>query len=186
MEGNRDFFVAGSPYAAPFASWGLTDGLRVGKACYAFVHGDRVNTADLPYRFWRVVSKNPVARAALHAIPGPLARAIVARTEARLYRSNFKHKAKLPEAALLAEGRAARQAGYNALLVGHFHVARTLTCEGAVTHVLPAWLEERKHAEISPEGTLTIVEEETAERAVRRGFGALETGGAASATRAGS
>ncbi len=185
VEGNRDFFVAGSPYAAPFASWGLTDGLRVGKSRYAFVHGDRVNTADLPYRFWRLVSKNPVAHAALRAIPGPLARAIVARTEARLYRSNFKHKAKLPEAALLAEGRAARQAGYDALLVGHFHVARTLKGEGAVTHVLPAWLEERKHAEISPDGMLTIVEEETAERAVRRGFGALERGGAASAIRVG-
>ena len=82
--------------------------------------------------------------------------------------------------------REARQAGYDALLVGHFHVARTLKGEGAVTHVLPAWLEERKHAEIAPDGMLTIVEEETAERAKRRGFGALETGGAASATRVGS
>ncbi len=186
VEGNRDFFVAGSPYAAPFASWALTDGIRVGPSAYAFVHGDRVNTADLPYRFWRVVSKNPVAHAALKAIPGSLARAIVSRTEARLYRSNFKHKEKLPEAALLAEGRAARRAGYDALLVGHFHVARTLTGEGSVTHVLPAWLEERKHAEIAPDGALTIVEEETAARAVRRGFGALETGGPAPVSAAGS
>src|SRR5664280_548349 len=31
VEGNRDFFVAGSPYAAPFASWALTDGLRIGE-----------------------------------------------------------------------------------------------------------------------------------------------------------
>jgi len=186
VEGNRDFFVAGSPYASPFASWALADGLRVGNSRYAFVHGDRVNTADLPYRFWRLVSKNPVAHAALGMIPGPLARAIVARTEARLYRSNFKHKARLPEAALLAEGRAARRAGYDALLVGHFHVGRTLVGEGAVTHVLPAWLEERKHAEITPDGVLAIVEEKTASRAVRRGFGALETGGAASATAVGS
>ncbi|HSB63324.1 MAG TPA: hypothetical protein VLJ18_04115 [Thermoanaerobaculia bacterium] len=186
VEGNRDFFVAGSPYAAPFASWALSDGLCVGESSYAFVHGDRVNTADLPYRFWRMVSKNPVSRAALKAIPGPVARAIVARTEARLYRSNFKHKERLPEAALLAEGRAARQAGYDALLVGHFHVARTLSGDGAVTHVLPAWLEERKHGEISPDGRLTIVEEETAGRAVRRGFGALETGSAGPAAAAGS
>jgi UDP-2,3-diacylglucosamine pyrophosphatase LpxH len=185
VEGNRDFFVAGSPYAAPFASWALADGLRVGERCYAFVHGDRVNTADLPYRLWRLASKNPVAHAALKVIPGPLARAIVSRTEARLYRSNFRHKAKLPEAALLAEGRTARVAGYDALLVGHFHVGRTLTAEGAVTHVLPAWLEERKHAEIAPEGTLSIVEEETASRAMRRGFGALEEGDAGPALGAG-
>ena len=57
VEGNRDFFVAGTPYAAPFASWVLADGLRVGESRYAFVHGDRVNTADFPYRFWRAVSR---------------------------------------------------------------------------------------------------------------------------------
>jgi hypothetical protein len=125
-----------------------------------------------------LVSKNSAAHALLKLIPGSLARAIVSRTEARLYRSNFRHKARLPEAALLAEGRAARRAGYDALLVGHFHVGRTLTGDGAVTHVLPAWLEERKHAEIAPDGALTIVQEETAGRAVRRGFGALEADGA--------
>ncbi len=174
VEGNRDFFVAGTRYARPFTSWSLTDGLEVGGVRYAFVHGDRVNTADLPYRFWRRVSKNPVARGALEVIPGALARAIVARTEARLYRSNFRHKKRLPEAALRAEGRAARAQGYDALLVGHFHVGRTLEDGGGVTHVLPAWLEERKHAEIDAEGRLAIVQEGTADRARRRGFGALE------------
>ena len=174
VEGNRDFFVAGTPYAEPFTSYGLADGLLVGDVRYAFVHGDRVNTADLPYRFWRRVSKNPVARAALDVIPGGLARAIVAKTEARLYRSNFRHKKRLPEDALRAEGRDARAQGYDALLVGHFHVGRTFEGADGVTHVLPAWLEERKHAEIAPDGRLSIVEEPTAERARRRGFGALE------------
>jgi UDP-2,3-diacylglucosamine pyrophosphatase LpxH len=174
VEGNRDFFVAGTAYEAPFAFYGLADGLLVGGLRYAFVHGDRVNTADLPYRFWRRVSKNSVARAALEVIPGPLARAIVAKTEARLYRSNFRHKKKLPEEALRAEGRQARVQGYDALLVGHFHVGRTYAGPDGVTHVLPAWLEERKHAEISAGGRLSIVEEATVERARRRGFGALE------------
>jgi UDP-2,3-diacylglucosamine pyrophosphatase LpxH len=181
VEGNRDFFVAGTRYASPFASYALTDGLLVGGTRYAFVHGDRVNTADLPYRFWRVVSKNPVARAALDVIPGSLARGIVARTEARLYRSNFRHKKRLPEEALRAEGRAARAQGYDALLVGHFHVGRTFAGPDGVTHVLPAWLEERKHAEIGPDGRLAIVEEASAERARRRGFGALEADAAPAA-----
>ena len=179
VEGNRDFFVAGTWYAAPFASYGVTDGLRVGDKRYAFVHGDRVNTADLPYRFWRTVSKNAAARAVLEWIPGPLARTIVARTEARLYRSNFRHKRWLPENALRAEGRRARAQGYDALLVGHFHVGRTLDGPDGVTHVLPAWLEERKHAEIAPDGALTVVEEGTVERARRRGFGPLEADRAA-------
>jgi UDP-2,3-diacylglucosamine pyrophosphatase LpxH len=174
VEGNRDFFVAGTPYAAAFASYALTDGLRFGGVSYAFVHGDRVNTSDLPYRFWRRISKNPVARGVLDVIPGALARAIVARTEARLYRSNFRHKKRLPEGALRAEARHARAQGYDALLVGHFHVGRTFSGPDGITHVLPAWLEERKHAEISTEGRLSIVEEPTASRARRRGFGALE------------
>ena len=171
VEGNRDFFLEGSPLADAFSKYGVTDGLAVGGKTFAFVHGDRVNTADLPYRFWRVVSKNPVSRALLKVVPGPMARAIVAKTEARLYRSNFRHKCVLPEEALLAEARRAQAAGYDQVLVGHFHVARVLSSPGGVAQVLPAWLEERKHAEIAPDGRLTIVEEESAERAVKRGFG---------------
>lgn len=168
VEGNRDFFVGGGPFATSFSRYGLTDGLEVGGRKWAFVHGDRVNTADLPYRFWRVASKNPVSRFALRAIPGAVARSIVTKTEARLYRSNFKHKRRLPEEALRGEARRARVAGYDEVLVGHFHVEKRLEAADGVVHVLPAWLEERKHAEISATGVLAVVEEESAARAVRR------------------
>jgi UDP-2,3-diacylglucosamine hydrolase len=171
VEGNRDFFLEGTRFAASFEAYGGTDGLEVGSVRYAFVHGDRVNTRDIPYRFWRAVSKNPLSRAALTLIPGPLARALVAETEKRLHRTNFKHKTRLPETELLAEGRRARLAGYDRLLVGHFHVERLLESSNGVVHVLPAWLEERKHAEIDPTGRLTIVEEPSAPRAVKRGYG---------------
>lgn len=171
VEGNRDFFLAGTRWAAPFAAYGEADGLEVGKVRFGFVHGDQVNTRDLPYRFWRRLSKNPVSRASLALIPGPLARAIVAEMEKRLYRTNFRHKTQLPGAELLAEGRRARSAGYDRLLVGHFHVERLLEGPDAVTHVLPAWLEERKHAEIDASGNLKIIEESTAFRAVKREYG---------------
>jgi UDP-2,3-diacylglucosamine pyrophosphatase LpxH len=168
IEGNRDFFLRGTRWARAFASYGDTDGLLVGPRRYAFVHGDRINTRDLPYRFWRRVSKNPVSRAALRLIPGPLARAIVSRTEARLYRTNFRHKRVLPEAELRREGERARKAGYDELLVGHFHVERLYDGENGVARILPAWLEERRHAEIGMDGVLRIVEEPSAARAVRR------------------
>ena len=168
IEGNRDFFIRGTPWARAFATCGDTDGLLVGGRRYAFVHGDRINTRDLPYRFWRRLSKNPVSRAALHLIPGPLARGIVTRTEARLYRTNFRHKRHLPESELLREGERARAAGYDELLVGHFHVERLFSGERGVTRILPAWLEERRHAEIDPDGTFRLVEEPSAARAVRR------------------
>lgn len=168
VEGNRDFFLAGSPFAESFSAYGLTDGLEVGGARYAFVHGDRINTDDLPYRFWRVLSKNPVSHAVLRVLPGVVARSIVRKAEARLYGTNFKHKSKLPEAHLHEEGRRARRAGYDAVLIGHFHVERTFESPDGVARILPAWLEERKHAEIRPDGALVIVEEETASRAIRR------------------
>lgn len=168
VEGNRDFFLRGTRWARAFAAYGDTDGLAVGSRRYAFVHGDRVNTRDLPYRFWRRLSKNPLSRAALGLIPGPLARQIVARTEARLYRTNFRHKRVLPDAELVREGARARAAGYDELLVGHFHVEKRYEREEGVAYVLPAWLEERRHAEIDPDGTLRLVTEATASRAVRR------------------
>lgn len=171
VEGNRDFFLRGTRFASAFAAYGQTDGLEIASRRYAFVHGDRVNTSDVPYRLWRAASKNPLAHGALKVLPGALARAIVARTEARLYRTNFKHKRVLPEAHLLEEGRTARRAGYETLLVGHFHVERALEAADARVHVLPAWLEERKHAEIGEDGALAIVEEPTAERAQRRELG---------------
>ena len=168
VEGNRDFFLRGTRWARAFSACGDVDGLRVGGRRYAFVHGDRVNTRDLPYRFWRRLSKNPFSRAALALIPGPVARAIVVRTEARLYRTNFRHKRVLPEAELRREAARARDAGYDELLVGHFHVEKLFAGDGGVARVLPAWLEERRHAEIDPDGTFRLVEESSAGRAVRR------------------
>jgi hypothetical protein len=104
----------------------------------------------------------------MKVMPGPLARAIVSETETRLYRTNFRHKSYLPEEALLAEARRARAAGYGRLLVGHFHVDRVVSSGETVAQVLPAWLEERRHAEIGRDGALVLVEEPGAERGVKR------------------
>lgn len=168
VEGNRDFFLRGTRWMRAFAACGDADGLLVGTRRFAFVHGDRINTRDLPYRFWRLLSKNPVSRAALGLIPGPLARAIVVRTEARLYRTNFRHKRVLPDRELIREAARAREVGYDELLVGHFHVERHYEGEGGIARILPAWLEERRHGEIGPDGILRLVQERTAGRAVRR------------------
>src|SRR5258708_1906727 len=53
VEGNRDFFLAGTRFAASFAAYGEIDGLEAGGRRYALVHGARVNTSDLPHRLWR-------------------------------------------------------------------------------------------------------------------------------------
>lgn len=168
VEGNRDFYLRGTRWVRAFSAYGDTDGVLVGGRRYAFVHGDRINTKDLPYRLWRGISKNPVSHAALGLIPGFLARRIVEKTESRLYRTNFRHKRVLPEAELRREGERVRAAGYDELLVGHFHVEKLYEGDRGVTRILPAWLEERRHAEIGPDGVFRLVEEKSASRAVRR------------------
>ncbi|HEV8267252.1 MAG TPA: hypothetical protein VGR00_03420, partial [Thermoanaerobaculia bacterium] len=69
--------------------------------------------------------------------------------------------------------RRARQAGYDEVLIGHFHVERVFDSPEGVARLLPAWLEERKHVEISPEGRLVVVEEASASRAKKRELGPL-------------
>jgi len=168
VEGNRDFFLKGSPFARSFSAYGETDGIEVGGRRYAFVHGDRINTGDIPYRLWRLLSKNPISFGIMKVLPGPLARSIVARTETRLYRTNFRHKRRLPGPFLVAEAARARRAGYDDLLIGHFHIDRRFETEEGRARILPAWLEERRHAEISPDGILTLVTEPSAARSVPR------------------
>src|SRR5439155_1203296 len=63
---------------------------------FFLTHGDLLNEKDLPYRFWRFLSKNPLSRAAIPLIPKKAGNRFVWKVEARLYRSNFKHKQRLP------------------------------------------------------------------------------------------
>ena len=66
VEGNRDFFLAGSPYADAFDRVVLETSFEVGGVRYLAVHGDGLNDRDWQYRFWRSLSKS-----APDAVPGP-------------------------------------------------------------------------------------------------------------------
>jgi hypothetical protein len=65
-------------------------------------------------------------------------------TEQRLSQTNFKHRAALPEAAIrrYAERRLAE--GYDVLLLGHFHEARTWSVQGGEVRLLDAWFRSRQ------------------------------------------
>ena len=56
IEGNRDFFLAGSPYADAFDRVVLETSFEVGGVRYLAVHGDGLNDDDWKYRFWRRLS----------------------------------------------------------------------------------------------------------------------------------
>src|SRR6266567_1716641 len=92
----RDFFLRGSYVEGLFARICDEETFEQGGRRFLLTHGDLLNEADIPYRFWRFLSKNPVSRAALAFIPREAGNRFVWKVEARLYRSNFKHKSRLP------------------------------------------------------------------------------------------
>lgn len=144
VEGNRDFFLAGSPYADAFDLIALETCFEVGGVRYLAVHGDGLNDEDWKYRFWRWLSKSAPVRLAVRATPGPLAHWIVHSTERRLSQTNFKHRAALPEAAIRAYAERRLAEGYDVLLLGHFHEPRVWQVKGGEVRLLDAWFRSRE------------------------------------------
>jgi UDP-2,3-diacylglucosamine hydrolase len=151
VEGNRDFFLAASPYADAFDEVSDEVAFEDGGVRYLAVHGDGLVEDDWQYRFWRRLSKSAASRLLAGRIPASLARRLVAATERRLSRTNFKHRRRLPEAAIrrYAERRLAE--GHDVLLLGHFHVAGTWTLPAGEVRLLPAWFKTRRLEWLPPE-----------------------------------
>ncbi len=143
IEGNRDFFLAGSPYAGAFDRLGLESAFEVGGVRYLAVHGDGLNDRDWKYLFWRRLSKSAPVRFLVRNVPRRLAHRMVRSTERRLSQTNFKHRAVLPEASIrrYAERRLAE--GHDVLLLGHFHEPRVWTVQGGEVRLLDAWFRSR-------------------------------------------
>ncbi len=139
VEGNRDFFLAGSPYADAFDRVVLETSFTAGGLRYLAVHGDGLNDRDWKYRFWRRASKSAPVRFALRHIPRQLAQPAVDSTEQRLSRTNFKHRAELPEDAIRRYAARRLAEGYDVLLLGHFHEPRVWTVAGGEVRLLDAW-----------------------------------------------
>ena len=141
VEGNRDFFLKGS-----FAEKAVTDvaleyTIAAGAKKYLIVHGDMINDRDWKYRFWRVASKNPVSKFGVNFIPGRVARGFVDSVEARLSKSNFKHKTVLPIELMQAYGRKRAAEGFTDVILGHFHEKKVIDAAPATVTILPPWYE---------------------------------------------
>lgn len=151
VEGNRDFFVRGS--AAEEAVTRVVDWeeIRAGGQRVFVIHGDMINDRDLPYRFWRVFSKNRFMELAVRLVPRKLARRLVDRVEKKLSMSNFKHKTRLPVELMDAYGRARQTEGYDLTVFGHFHRKLLVPEHDPRVVVLPAWFEAGEALTISPD-----------------------------------
>lgn len=148
VEGNRDFFLQGSPYSDAFDRIGLEVGFEVGGGSCLAVHGDGLNDRDRQYLFWRWLSKSLPVRWAVLGLPGSLAQKFVHGTEAKLSQTNFKHKRQIPEQPIRRYGErrlgAGSEAGHRHLFLGHFHEPHRFEVDGGTVHVLDAWFNSHR------------------------------------------
>lgn len=157
VEGNRDFFLRGSYVEHYFRLVCDAQSFEAGSRRFLATHGDLLNERDVPYRFWRFLSKNAVSRAALEIAPKAMANRLVWNVEARLYHSNFKHKTRLPVEMIRAFAARRFAEGTDVVLLGHFHKAWREDVGGKRIEILPAFVEERQWMEIGADGETRLV-----------------------------
>lgn len=144
VEGNRDFFLPGVRYAPLFDRVAREVAFEAaGRRCLA-VHGDGLSADDRLYRFWRWLSKSPPARAAFLHLPGPVARRLAHSAERALARTNFRHRLRIPEEAILEYGARRLAEGHDLLLLGHFHEERRWCLPQGEIWLLEAWFRSRR------------------------------------------
>lgn len=144
IEGNRDFYLKDSPYADAFDQIGTEVAFEAGGTRYLAVHGDGLNDRDWKYRFWRDLSKSAPVRLAVTHIPHRFAHKMVHSTEQRLSQTNFKHKIRIPEEAILRYAGRRLAEGHDVLLLGHFHEPRVWQVQGGEVRLLEAWFTSRR------------------------------------------
>jgi UDP-2,3-diacylglucosamine pyrophosphatase LpxH len=108
------------------------------------VHGDGLNDRDRQYLAWRWLSKSWPVEMAIRSLPRAVVERFVDRTEKKLSRTNFKHKARVPEEAIRGYGERRLAEGHDVLLLGHFHEPHSWKIAGGEIRLLDAWFRSRK------------------------------------------
>jgi UDP-2,3-diacylglucosamine hydrolase len=157
VEGNREFFLRGSYVEHLFREVVDEETFEEGGKRFLLTHGDLLNETDIPYRFWRLLSKNPISRFSVNLIPKEAGNRFVWKTEARLYRSNFKHKQRLPVEMIRKFAQRRFREGYDVLLLGHFHKPWAEQVGTGRVEILPAFVDERRWMEIGEDGETKLV-----------------------------
>lgn len=150
VEGNRDFFLAGSVYADAFDVVALETSFQVAGVRYLVIHGDGLNDRDWKYNFWRRLSKSAPVRLAVRYTPRKIAHRLVHSTEQKLSKTNFKHRMHIPEEAIRAYAERRLAGEFDVLLLGHFHEPRRWGVQGGEVRLLDAWFRSRAVEWIRP------------------------------------
>jgi len=159
LEGNRDYRIA-CRHARDLFDAATPDGLDEtwgGTRVFA-AHGDLVNVDDRQYRTWRRLSRSNLAWAVFKAIPRKRRFAWAERMERSMRATNLDQKRAFPDdlARRYASPYFAR--GYDAVVLGHFHLERELGpgipgSRGRV-FVLPEWKGSRRHLRVTASGEM--------------------------------
>jgi UDP-2,3-diacylglucosamine hydrolase len=159
VEGNRDYFLAPHYLQAPFDEIASdSTRLHIGNRHFYLAHGDLVNTADRPYRVWRAFSRNRLIYAGFLSLPRSLSVRLAHSIERKLRGTNRKNKAAFPSEICDRCARQLWQAGYDTIILGHFHEARhqcqmlSPLAKKKHLYVLPAWKDTSSYLAIGAEG----------------------------------
>ncbi|HSM00228.1 MAG TPA: hypothetical protein VK944_08905, partial [Candidatus Limnocylindria bacterium] len=156
VEGNRDFYLKKHHEGSTFhvVSEGEMDAV-IGSRRVLLSHGDTVNRADLAYRFWKTVSKNPLAYGALSLMPSSVVLPVADRLEKTLKTTNRRFRESLPEKEVRDFALRIFASGVDFLIIGHFHEERIIRfTQGQATKtlaMLPSWKEEWRYFYLSGE-----------------------------------
>ncbi len=158
VEGNRDFYLKKHHEGTTFDAVAEGDmRAAAGEKRLFLSHGDTVNRADLVYRFWKALSKNRLAYAALAALPGAVVLPLADRLEARLKRTNKRFRGWFPERECRDFALDRFKEGTDFVILGHFHAERLLRFAQAqatkVLAVLPSWREDWRYFYIDAAGS---------------------------------
>ena len=159
LEGNRDYRI-GTAHAGDAFDEVATGGLDEtwgGRRLFA-VHGDLVNARDRQYRVWRRLSRSAPAWWVFSAIPRARRFALAERLERSLRGTNLDQKGAFPEGLARAYAAPYFARGYDALVLGHFHVEKEIgpaaSGPSGRIYVLPEWKGSRRHLRVTADGTI--------------------------------
>jgi UDP-2,3-diacylglucosamine hydrolase len=157
VEGNRDYFLSPLYLDTPFVLIASEYAQEViGNKQIYFSHGDLVNVDDKRYRLWRKISRNRMIYAGFKRLPQAVAGRFVHYLEQAFRRTNQKNKSFFPAKTCEIYARNLFQAGYNVIILGHFHEehSQEFSINGQKTYlyVLPAWKDTHKYLQISDLG----------------------------------
>lgn len=154
VEGNRDFGI--EQWQGILFEHVASDSLNIkwnGKTIHA-EHGDLINESDRPYRLWRKISKNRASYFLIRHLPALITLRLAVRLEREMKKTNQKHKSYYPEKSAEKFSRKISAQGFDIIVVGHFHMEKTIQMhlqnQNVLFYNLPGWENGFRYLVIPP------------------------------------